>query len=195
MKGLDRSFLIHSFPSFSSSIVLANPQRLRPRTNLANYLLCALRFQGCNIVNNQPVLPSPSGSCSSPIVTFVRVCHPPRVIVWSRRSTPESVLLPVPRTKPQPSAFQNPALAETQPIPRRARYTGRQLFSHYQTRGRVGKARGRIAKFKDTAHKPEKLMFVLVGILEFLFKFLSSSHTALTSVGIFSINWARNSFL
>ena len=105
-----RQLLTHSLFSFSSSIKLTNPQRLRKKKKIGPIqLIIRYEHQGLLMfqiylehitLNNYPVLPSPS---YSQILYFES--HPPRV-VCTRRPTPESALLPVLRIKPQSSSKQ-----------------------------------------------------------------------------------------
>ena len=108
----------------------------KPWTKLANYLLCTLRSQSCTTINNQPVFPRPSVSQLQSNGFHSCVSHRPRVVVHTRRPTPESALLPVLRTKPQPSSNKqwktgsqsvslSPAPAETQHNPVSAKCSGR----------------------------------------------------------------------
>lgn len=151
--------------SFSSSMKLASPQRLRPWTNLANYVPPAVRSQGC-ITVNKPVILSSSVSQLKFNRFDTCVSHPPGIAVYTRRPILEYILPPVrslsphPRagrggeSKLHPSSLLQQRHSPAQWLPMqwmtlKVEGIGGTLFSHHQGCGAVGIASGRAPKCKD----------------------------------------------
>ena len=145
--------------------IIKSSETETPWTNLANYVLPALRSQGC-ITVNKPVILSSSVSQLKSSGVDTCVSHPPGVVVCTRRPILKYVLPPARSFIPHPRAGrggesnlhpssllqQRHSTAQWVPMQRKTLKVegiGGNLFSYHQGSGAVEIVSGRAPKCKD----------------------------------------------